>query len=157
MSSKTRRQIIRGPPAEIIAWMRYQSRHIHVTWNRRVTSCLDGCGNRYPIHPSTAGQQASLQLFQTTTMSNTDIQSVLHAEHEDAPASGPIPMSFPAVLRNSKLADRFAHLRIASSVGETAPMKVKKNSREDHEGKRWVRRKDNGQRAPIRSAISTAD
>lgn len=71
-----------------------------------------------------------------------------NVEVPNAPTPGPIPMSFPAVLRNPKLADRFAHLRIASSVGELTPLKIQKNNREDREGKRWIRRKDNGQQTP---------
>ncbi|KAF9650854.1 hypothetical protein BDM02DRAFT_3154631 [Thelephora ganbajun] len=56
-------------------------------------------------------------------------------------------MSFPAILRAPQLADRFAHLRLASASDEstsdaTRPV-VKKNKREDREGKRWIRRKEN--------------
>lgn len=62
-------------------------------------------------------------------------------------STGPIPMSFPAVLRAPKLADRFAHLRLASaseeSTSDLAGLVVKKNKREDREGKRWIRRKEN--------------
>lgn len=61
--------------------------------------------------------------------------------------AGPIPMSFPAILRAPKLADRFAHLRLASALdnptSESARLVVKKNKREEREGKRWIRRKEN--------------
>ena len=55
--------------------------------------------------------------------------------------NGPIPMSFPAILRGSGLVDRFAHLRPS---GVSAPAHPKKNRRDEKEGKRWVRRNDNG-------------
>lgn len=75
-------------------------------------------------------------------------------------ADGPIPMSFPAILRNPGIGDRFAHLhRIDSAqlrgsvaAAATAASK-KKNRRDEKEGKRWVRRKDNGAYA-ARSARS---
>ncbi|KAI0730340.1 hypothetical protein C8Q72DRAFT_874823 [Fomitopsis betulina] len=59
-------------------------------------------------------------------------------------------MSFPAILRNPGIGDRFAHLhRIDSAqlrgsvaAAATAASK-KKNRRDEKEGKRWVRRKDN--------------
>ena len=61
--------------------------------------------------------------------------------------TGPIPMSFPAVLRAPKLADRFAHLRLTSvsedPTSDTDKLVVKKNKREDREGKRWIRRQEN--------------
>ena len=66
---------------------------------------------------------------------------------QPAATTDPIPMSFPAVLRAPKLADRFAHLRLASASDEptsdAARFVVKKDKREDREGKRWIRRKEN--------------
>jgi len=63
-------------------------------------------------------------------------------------SAGPVPMSFPAILRAPKLTDRFAHLRLATESGELASdatkLMAKKDKREDREGKRWVRRKENG-------------
>ncbi|KAI0779375.1 hypothetical protein C8Q74DRAFT_1258697 [Fomes fomentarius] len=57
---------------------------------------------------------------------------------------GPVPMSFPAVLRNPALSDRFAHLRLRPQVATaTTVVPVKRNKRDDKEGKRWVRRKEN--------------
>ncbi|OBZ70861.1 hypothetical protein A0H81_09083 [Grifola frondosa] len=55
---------------------------------------------------------------------------------------GPVPMSFPAILRHPGIADRFAHLRIPAEK-PTAPLSVKRSRREEKEGKRWVRRKEN--------------
>ena len=66
------------------------------------------------------------------------------------PIEGAPVLSFPAILRNPGLKSRFAHL-----TGETEPLKraktpkassasVKKN-RKENDGKRWVRRKDNGE------------
>ncbi|KAI9060297.1 hypothetical protein FKP32DRAFT_1633323 [Trametes sanguinea] len=53
-------------------------------------------------------------------------------------------MSFPAILRNPGLSDRFAHLRVSVSVDRTAPsVSARRNKRDEKEGKRWVRRKEN--------------
>ncbi|KAH9839308.1 uncharacterized protein C8Q71DRAFT_795589 [Rhodofomes roseus] len=56
-------------------------------------------------------------------------------------------MSFPAVLRNSGIADRFAHLHRSDSNyargSPAASAAPKKSKRDEKEGKRWVRRKDN--------------
>ncbi|KAH7888727.1 hypothetical protein F5I97DRAFT_1803117 [Phlebopus sp. FC_14] len=60
--------------------------------------------------------------------------------------SGPVPLSFPAILRNPKLPDRYAHLRITSNDGTDAhqsQVKKSKKDRSDHDGKRWVRRWEN--------------
>ncbi|TCD70327.1 hypothetical protein EIP91_003956 [Steccherinum ochraceum] len=58
--------------------------------------------------------------------------------------NGPIPMSFPAILRAPGLSDRFAHLRSGlNGVAATAPKKSSSNKRDEKAGKRWVRRKDN--------------
>jgi len=54
-------------------------------------------------------------------------------------------MSFPAILRNPGITDRFAHLRIDANGTSSAVAHVPKKSRRDEkEGKRWVRRKENG-------------
>jgi len=62
----------------------------------------------------------------------------------------PIPLSFPAILRNSALTDRFAHLNINSET-RTTPLSyvvAKKHKRsDDNLGKRWIRRKDNARLA----------
>ena len=61
--------------------------------------------------------------------------------------TGPISMSFPAILRTPGLADRFVHLRLTSASDEPTSdatrLVVKKNKREDREGKRWIRRREN--------------
>ncbi|KAL0956299.1 hypothetical protein HGRIS_002456 [Hohenbuehelia grisea] len=58
-------------------------------------------------------------------------------------ASGPIPLSFPAILRNPGIATRFAHLHGSQSVPHSSSTVPKKHKRGDNEGKRWVRRKEN--------------
>ena len=65
---------------------------------------------------------------------------------EDHQDNGPVPMSFPAILRTAGLSDRFAHLRIAPdrAAVTASPGAHPKKRREDREGKRWVRRKENG-------------
>ncbi|PCH43372.1 hypothetical protein WOLCODRAFT_164384 [Wolfiporia cocos MD-104 SS10] len=62
-----------------------------------------------------------------------------------APTDGPVPMSFPAILRTPGLSDRFAHLRPAVGDRVVVPAVLKRNRRDDKEGKRWVRRKENAQ------------
>lgn len=61
---------------------------------------------------------------------------------------GPVPLSFPALLRNPGLSSRYAYLqpnREQLSRSDTAPAITKKVSRrDDNEGKRWLRRKENG-------------
>ncbi|KAL6300446.1 hypothetical protein BKA93DRAFT_740422 [Sparassis latifolia] len=55
-------------------------------------------------------------------------------------------MSFPAILRAPGISDRFAHLRTtADDLKEAsfAPLAPKKSRRDDNEGKRWIRRKEN--------------
>jgi hypothetical protein len=60
-----------------------------------------------------------------------------------APDDGPVPLSFPAILRNPKLADRYAHLHDRS--GAAPPQaSISKARRDEHEGKRWIRRRENG-------------
>ncbi|KAJ3576746.1 hypothetical protein NP233_g219 [Leucocoprinus birnbaumii] len=65
-------------------------------------------------------------------------------------ANTPAPvLSFPAVLRNPGLKDRYAHLYGEASAGQeraaSSPTRFKKLRRDQNEGKRWVRRKDNAQ------------
>ncbi|KAF8444563.1 hypothetical protein L210DRAFT_848434 [Boletus edulis BED1] len=59
---------------------------------------------------------------------------------DSPPDTGPIPLSLPAILRNPKLSDRFAHLRVTS---EDPPQRRAKPDRPEPEGKRWVRRREN--------------
>lgn len=61
------------------------------------------------------------------------------------PIDTPLPLSFPSILRNPGISDRFAHLRVQPSK-TPAPIfsKKLKNRTDENGGKRWVRRKDNG-------------
>jgi hypothetical protein len=67
------------------------------------------------------------------------------ANGEDA---APVPLSFPAILRNPGVSDRYAHLRPTKErpldVGAGTKVNLKKGRRHDNEGKRWIRRKENG-------------
>lgn len=82
-----------------------------------------------------------------------DATAVRHASLSPATIAsqdnGPLPMSFPVVLRTGGLSDRFAHLRVASDrscVNAAALAPAPRQRREDKEGKRWIRRKENGKR-----------
>lgn len=55
-----------------------------------------------------------------------------------------IPLSFPAILRNPGLQDRFGHLKATRTAPPSAPSR-KARRRDENDGKRWMRRKDNGQ------------
>ena len=57
----------------------------------------------------------------------------------DSKDKGTVPMSFPSILRNSGLPSRYAHL-----VETVKPNPNKVWRRNDNEGKRWVRRRENG-------------
>lgn len=67
-----------------------------------------------------------------------------------APADdGPVPLSFPAFLRHPGLSSRYAHLQPPThehlSRSSSTPAASKKAfRRDDNEGKRWLRRKENG-------------
>lgn len=68
-------------------------------------------------------------------------------ENEDpgqavAADNGPVPLSFPSLLRNPGISDHFGHLA-PTKAHSTVPTIVKKNRRDDKEGKRWVRRREN--------------
>ncbi|KAF8813938.1 hypothetical protein BYT27DRAFT_7239248 [Phlegmacium glaucopus] len=58
-------------------------------------------------------------------------------------------LSFPAILRNPGLTNRYAHLHDRKAQGDTYKShpshttSIKKNRRDQNEGRRWVRRKDN--------------
>ena len=63
--------------------------------------------------------------------------------------SGTPVLSFPAILRNPGLNNRYAHLHGGPRAGNTPkyqqpPLSSSKKHRDQNEGKRWVRRKDNG-------------
>ncbi|KAJ3803186.1 hypothetical protein GGU11DRAFT_174763 [Lentinula aff. detonsa] len=55
----------------------------------------------------------------------------------------PVPLSFPSILRNPGIKDRYAYLYDAKPRSSSSPTTYKKNKRDDNEGKRWVRRKEN--------------
>lgn len=57
----------------------------------------------------------------------------------------PIPLSFPALLRNPGLSDRYAHLQSQGKQHGPTIVKKTRNRSNENEGKRWIRRKDNGQ------------
>ncbi|KAJ6593846.1 hypothetical protein B0H19DRAFT_918461 [Mycena capillaripes] len=61
----------------------------------------------------------------------------------DDPA--PVPLSFPSILRNPGIASRYAFLSdsAADKPKPTVPKKHKTQRRDDNEGKRWIRRKEN--------------
>lgn len=86
-------------------------------------------------------------LSHTEVMASSTADGISGGDEQPATSPGLIQMSFPAILRAPKLADRFAHLRLTSasedSTCDSARLVIKKNKREDREGKRWVRRKEN--------------
>ncbi|KAG6902763.1 hypothetical protein C0995_011911 [Termitomyces sp. Mi166 len=55
----------------------------------------------------------------------------------------PPPMSFPAILRNPGLSGRFAHLQANTSHPLPQVSTAVKKLKREHEGKRWIRRKEN--------------
>lgn len=54
-----------------------------------------------------------------------------------------VPLSFPAILRNSKIKDRYAYLHERPHRAKQ-DISVRKSSKYDNEGRRWLRRKGNG-------------
>ena len=58
--------------------------------------------------------------------------------------TGPVPLSFPSILRHPGLTSCYAHL--INPTGPPAPPAQAKKvwRRNDNEGKRWVRRRENG-------------
>lgn len=109
------------------------------------------------LPPVSSQIKDTIGLEATTTMTEIEIKedSSVRTGGTNAPAatsasSGhgpiqPVPMSFPAVLRNQGISDRFAHLRSGSLGSVSAPVVPKKSRRDDKDGKRWVRRKENGE------------
>jgi hypothetical protein len=59
----------------------------------------------------------------------------------------PPVLSFPAILRNPGLSDRFAHLRVEEQIppDQSTVKSRRAGFKRDNEGKRWIRRKDNGE------------
>ncbi|KAI8972258.1 hypothetical protein BD414DRAFT_500706 [Trametes punicea] len=84
-----------------------------------------------------------LSFFVLSSQSGMDVEQQVSSPLSLAKDSGPVPMSFPALLRTPGLSDRFAHLRVPTE--KYAPsVSARRNKREEKEGKRWVRRKENG-------------
>lgn len=79
-----------------------------------------------------------------TPMPSSDVHDPTHTSEPAASNRGPIPMSFPAVLRTAGLTDRYAHLRVPSAVGLSPPARSRMPKRDENEGKRWIRRRENG-------------
>lgn len=103
-----------------------------------------------PIVDDSEPAAAGLPLLSMTAPSSAlpgampidDVSSQKPSEAQALADDSPVPLSFPAILRNPKLADRYAHLRERSG---TAPPKssISKARRDEHEGKRWIRRREN--------------
>lgn len=65
----------------------------------------------------------------------------------DDPAPLTVPLSFPSILRNPGIASRYAYLSDSTPQSVPKPIVPKKHKhlrRDDNEGKRWIRRKENG-------------
>jgi hypothetical protein len=63
-----------------------------------------------------------------------------------APAlDAPVPMSFPAVLRNPGVSRLLAERAVGDKAGAALPTAAarKKSRRDEKEGKRWIRRDEN--------------
>ena len=85
----------------------------------------------------------------TSIMESVDYPSSLLAleQSQNKTDMGPVPLSFPAILRNPKLSDRYAHLRPTAQDREATSQQQLKRTKKDRnvlEGKRWVRRRENG-------------
>jgi len=83
----------------------------------------------------------------TVTMTDqppTEIVAEPSEQARETSLDSPVPLSFPAILRNPGVASRYAHLQ-ESTIKANAPVQRSKKSKvNDNEGKRWVRRKENG-------------
>lgn len=82
----------------------------------------------------------------TNIGNEAEAQPPLSSIGSPATVINPVPMSFPQILRNSRLSDRFAYLRgenTSRSLRNTS-LVAKRVTRDDREGKRWIRRKENG-------------
>ncbi|KIY74367.1 hypothetical protein CYLTODRAFT_484683 [Cylindrobasidium torrendii FP15055 ss-10] len=55
----------------------------------------------------------------------------------------PIPLSFPAFLRNPGIQDQFAHLNGVGRKSTASAIPRRTRRRDENDGKRWVRRKEN--------------
>ncbi|KAJ8588342.1 hypothetical protein M405DRAFT_260286 [Rhizopogon salebrosus TDB-379] len=84
----------------------------------------------------------SLALPGAKSLGNISPQKSSVKTEAQALDNGPVPLSFPAILRNSNLANRYAYLheRPATAHPKTSLSKAR---RDEHEGKRWIRRREN--------------
>lgn len=60
----------------------------------------------------------------------------------DVQPDAPIPLSFPALLRNPGITNRYGQLKPERSH---VAFTVRRLRRDENEGKRWLRRKDNSE------------
>ena len=89
-------------------------------------------------HMEGAGQNMAVSHSPPQERANLSSISVLFPS-TDSKDKGPVPMSFPSILRNSGLTSRYVHLQ---GVDPVQPKKFWR--RNDNDGKRWVRRRENG-------------
>ncbi|THU95368.1 hypothetical protein K435DRAFT_755853 [Dendrothele bispora CBS 962.96] len=76
----------------------------------------------------------------------TETHSNLSEQPAQNPAlDNPIPLSFPAILRNPGVPSRYAHLQELKTKANAPSQKTRKSRVNDNEGRRWVRRKENAQ------------
>ncbi|KAJ6609860.1 hypothetical protein B0H10DRAFT_1812665 [Mycena sp. CBHHK59/15] len=70
-----------------------------------------------------------------------------HTQSPDDPVPvSSVPLSFPSILRNPGINSRYAHLSDSLQEKRSKPAVPRKNNplkRDDNEGKRWLRRKEN--------------
>ena len=86
-----------------------------------------------PQPSPTPDESTSVPAVPTTTTQNVTIPT------------WPIPMSFPAVLRVPGIGKQLTHVYDDVPGANASILRQKRsNRREDKEGKRWIRRKENG-------------
>lgn len=85
------------------------------------------------------------------------ITAAVASASETAQDKGPVPLSFPSILRYPGLTTRYAHL-VESTRSPSAPSPIQSKKvwrRNDNEGKRWVRRRENGEsRSTIQAPLT---
>jgi hypothetical protein len=91
---------------------------------------------RKKINMQGAGQDMAVSRSPPQERANPSPISVL-SPSTDSKDKGPVSMSFPSILRNSGLTSRYAHV-----VDPVQPKTIWR--RNDNDGKRWVRRRENG-------------
>ncbi|KAK7472633.1 hypothetical protein VKT23_000746 [Stygiomarasmius scandens] len=75
----------------------------------------------------------------------TEIVADPSEQARETSLDSPVPLSFPALLRNPGVASRYAHLQESTTKANAPVQRSKKSKVNDNEGKRWVRRKENAQ------------